>query len=234
MVIGAFCGAFSSAISGAVGSIGSALATFASGVGTVIGNLVTAIPPIAETLGKFASAFLQGLGILKPDEKLGKLGECALQAAENGITLDQFDNFADYMDALRNFDLDPDKAEKRSYAEKLVAGLGVGTVAMERKFSAAPGSLDSLWLLPIVNPGYFTPERMLSIVGTGRLTGDIWAYLDKRLSAGDSGRLEESLAAGVGQDAPNAGGKEQLFEALDQARDKWEALGRQIEGDKEA
>ncbi|AKU11338.1 hypothetical protein AzCIB_1436 [Azoarcus sp. CIB] len=185
---------------------------------------------MAEALGKFANAFLQVLGILKADEKTEDLGERALQAAEKGITLDQFDDFDCYLDALRNFDLDPDKAEKRSHAEKLVAGLGVGTVAVERKFNAAPGALDSMWLLPIANPSYFTPERMQSIVSTGRLTGDLWAYLDKRLSAGDSSRLEESLAAG----APEAGDKEQLYEALDQASDKWEALGRQIESGKDA
>lgn len=222
------------AVSSAVSSIGSSLSSFASGVGTVVGNIVTALKPVAEALGKFANAFLQGLGILKPDEKTEDLGERALQAAEKGITLEQFDDFDSYMDTLRNFDLDPDKAEKRDHAEKLVAGLGVGTVALEHKFNAAPGSLDSLWLLPIANPGYFTPERMQGIVSTGRLTGDIWAYLDKRLSAGDSGRLEESLAAGAGQDAPHANDKEQLYEALDQARDKWEGLGRQIENGKEA
>lgn len=213
----------------AVGSIGSAHSSFASGVGTVIANIVTALKPVAEALGKFANAFLQGLGILKPDEKIEDLGERALQAAERGITLDQFDNFEDYADALRDFDLDPDKAEKRSQSERLVAGLGVGTLALERKFDAAPGSLDSLWLLSIANPSYFTPERMQNIVSTGRLTGDIWAYLEKRLSAVDSHNLKESLVAGAGKPVPVTGDKESLHEALDQARDKWEALERQIE-----
>lgn len=223
-----------SAISSAVSSIGSALTSFASGVGTVIGNVITALKPVAEALGKFANAFLQGMGVLRPDEKTDDIGERALQAAEKGITIDQFDDFDGYMDALRNFDLDPDKAEKRSTAEKLVAGLGVGTVGLERKFNAAPGSLDSLWLLPMANPSYFTPERMQSIVSMGRFGGDIWAYLEKRLSAGDSGRLEESLATANGKVAPDAGDQEKLYEALDQARDRWESLGQQIEKSKGA
>lgn len=224
-----FISAAISVISSAVSSIGSALSTFASGVGAVIGNIVTALAPVAEALGKFANAFLQGLGILKPDEKTEELGERALQAAEKGITIEKFDDFDGYMDVLRNFDLDPDKAEKRSTAEKLVAGVGVGTVGLERKFNAAPGSLDSLWLLPIANPDYFTPDRVQSLVSTGRFAGDVWAYLDKRLSAGDSGRLEELLAAGSGQDTPSAGDKEKLYEALDQARDRWDSLGQLIE-----
>lgn len=229
-----FISVVTSAISSTIGSIGSALSSFASGVGAVIGNIVTALKPVAEALGQFANAFLQGLGILKPDEKVEDLGERALQAAEKGITLGRFDDFDGYMNALRNFELDPDKAEQRPRAEKLVAGLGVGTVGLERKFNAAPGSFDSLWLLPVANPGYFTPERMQSLIGVGSLGGDIWGYLDKRLSAGDSGRLKESLAAGTGQGVLSAGDKEQLYEALSQARDKWEALGRQIDGSKEA
>lgn len=222
---GAICSigsSIASGISSAVSGIGSALSSFASGVGAVIGKIVTELEPVGLALGKFAAAFLQGMGILKLDEKPEDLGERALQAAERGITTEQFDDFESYLDALRDFDLDPEKASKRSAAEKLVAGIGVGTVAMERKYNAAPGSLDTLWLLPIANPTYFTPERMQGIVSTGRFTGNVFDYLEKRLSAGDSGRLEDALIA-------DGDRKENHYEALDQARDKWEQLGQQIE-----
>ena len=220
--IGSALSSMGSAIGNAIGSIGSALSSFASGIGPIIGKILTEMTPIAEGLGKCVAAFLQGLGILKPDEKPEDIGERALQAAEKGITIEQFDDFESYLDALRDFDLDPEKASKRSAAEKLVAGIGVGTVAMERKYNAAPGSLDTLWLLPIANPTYFTPERMQGIVSTGRFTGNVFDYLEKRLSAGDSGRLEDALIA-------DGDRKENHYEALDQARDKWEQLGQQLE-----
>lgn len=223
--------AISSACS-AVSCIGSALSSFASGVGSVIAGVVSALAPVAEALGKFTSAFLQGLGILKPDEKAEDLGERALQAAEKGITLDQFDNFDSYVDALRNFELDPDKAANRSPVEKLVAGIGVGNVALERKFNAPPGSFDSLWLLPMANPDYFTLDRMQSLVNTGRFSGDVFAYLEKRLSAGDSSRFESALEACTGQFAPDASSKEKLYAALDQASDHWKDLVQQVQGGK--
>lgn len=163
---GAICSigsSITSGISSAVGSIGNALVSFASNVGPVIAKIVTELEPVAVALGKFAAAFLQGMGVLKPNEKPEDIGERALQAAEKGVTIEQFDNFDSYLAALRDFDLDAEKAAKRSTAEKLVAGIGVCTIAMERKYNAAPGSLDTLWLLPIANPSYFTPERMQSM-----------------------------------------------------------------------
>ncbi len=220
--IGSALSSVGSALSSAVGSIGSALSSFASSVAPVLAKIVTELEPVAVALGKFAAAFLQGLGILKPEEKPEDIGERALQASEKGITPEQFDDFESYLAALRDFELDPDKAAKRSSAEKLIAGIGVCTVAMERKYSAAPGSLDTLWLLPIANPGYFTPERMQAIVKSGCINGDALTYLERRLPAGDSRRLEEALMVG-------SGSKDAHYEALDHACERWEQLGKMIE-----
>lgn len=220
-------GSIVSSVVSAVSNIGPALAPYVSKVAPIIAEVVSTVKGIADTISKFADTFLRTLNVLKPEETVEDLGERALQASEKGLTTGQFDNFDDYIDKLRNFDLDPDKAQQRSQTEKLVAGLGVANVAMEHKFNATPGSLDGIWLLPIANPNYFTPERMSSIVSNGQALGGILGYLDKSLSAGDSGRLEESLAAG-------AGDKQELYKALDQTREKWEALKHKVEVDKEA
>lgn len=227
--IGSAVSSIASGIGSAVSSIGSALSSFAGGIGTVIGTVIPVLGPMVTTLSRFAAVLLQALGIFKPGEQPEEMGERALQAAEKGITIDQFEDFDSYLDALRDFDLDPEKAAKRSYAEKLVAGLGVGTVGLERKFNAPPGSLDTLWLLPITNPAYFTVERMQSIISTGRLGGDVWAYLDKRLSAGDSSRLEDALTVASDRTAPTPAERNALYDALDQARDRWAELGKQVE-----
>jgi hypothetical protein len=234
MIWGAICSfasSIGSAIGSAVGAIGSALSSFASGVGTFIGGIIDKLPQLGETLGKFANIFLQALGILKPDEKIDEMGERALQMKDKGLTIDKFDNFDAYMDALRNFELDPDKAKQRNPAEKITAGLGVGTVAMERKFNAEPGTYNGLWLLPIVNPTYFTPERVQSLVTTGQFVGDVWAYLEKRLDASDSRRVEESLVAGVTRGSSDTDSKASAYEALDAARNEYakivESLNKQ-------
>jgi hypothetical protein len=230
--VGGIVSGIGSAISSAVGAIGSALSSFASGVGAVIGTIIQALPELGKALGQFASNLLQALGILKPDEKIEDIGERALQMKEKEkLTIDDFDDFDAYMDALRNFELDPDKASKRNPAEKITAGLGVGTVAMERKFNAEPGAYNGLWLLPIVNPTYFTPERVQNLVTTGQFVGDVWAYLEKRLDASDSRRVEESLVAGLTRGSSDTDSKAAAYEALDAARDGYaktiESLNKQ-------
>lgn len=228
MIWGAICSFVSSvgsAISTAVSGIGSALSSFASTIGPVLGNIIDALKPIAEAIGNFANTFLQALGILKPDEQVEDLGERALQAAEADVILDRFDDFDSYMDALRKFELDPEVAAKRNPAEKLVAGLAVGTIGVEDKFDAERGSLNGLWLLPIANPDYFTPERMQNLVAAGRLGADVYDYLEQRLSGGNSSRFEKSLGAGMNETDVGT-----LYDALDSARANWADIGKQVQG----
>lgn len=220
---------FGSAIASSVSSIGSALSSFVSSIAPALASIIDALKPVAEAIGKFANAFLQGSGILKPDEKVDDMGERALQAAAKGITMDKFDNFEGYMDALRKFEVDPEIAAKRSPTEKLVAGLGVGTIGVEDKFSADRGSLNGLWLLPIANPDYFTPDRMQSLVSTGRLGGDIYAYLEKRLSGGESRGFEKSLEIDPNGHPLSETDLGKLYSALDTARDGLADIARQVE-----
>lgn len=175
--VGSFFSSVGSAIGSVCSSIGSALSSFATGVGTVIGGIISALAPVAAALGKFANAFLQGLGLLKPEEDVEDMGDRALQAAEQGITIDKFENFDEYMAALRDFKLDPEQSAKRSSAEKMVAGLGVGTVAAEEKFNLDRGALNGMWLLPMANPGYFARsacKRWLAVGGWVAIFSPIW------------------------------------------------------------
>lgn len=218
-----------SGISSAISSVGNALSSFASTIAPVLGSVIDALKPVAEAIGKFANAFLQGLGILKPGEKIEDLGERALQAVQKGITIEQFDNFEGYMDALRKFELDPEVATKRNPAEKLVAGMGIGTIGVEEKFNVERGSLNGMWLLPMTNPDYFTPDRMQSLVSTGRLGGDIFAYLENRLSGWEARSLEKSLEIGADGKPMNESELGKLYGALDNARENWADISRQMQ-----
>jgi|SRR5690606_19012382 len=222
--VGSFFSSVGSAISSAVSAIGSALSSFATGVAAALGTLITALSPVAEAVGKFANSFLQGLGILKPNETASDLGERALQAAEQGITPEKFEKFDDYMAELREFEVDPEVSEKRNPAEKLVAGLGVGTVGVEDKCNVERGSLNGLWLLPIANAAYFTPERMQNLVMAGKLSGDIFAYLEKRLSGGEARSFEKRLELDL-----SGHELDELYEGLDKAKENWDDLTKQAE-----
>lgn len=217
--VGSVCSAVGSAISSTVSAIGTAVSSFASGLGAVIGGVIEALAPVAEAIGKFANAFLTGLGILKPDEDVGDMGERALQAAEHGITMDKFDNFEDYMEAIRDFEIDEVKAANRKPSEKLLAGMSLGTVGVEDKYNLERGSLNGMWLLPMANADYFTPERMESWIQNGRLGQgeDIFAYLSKKLEVGEANAFEAALEVNEDGTIMREEQKEQLYSALDSA-----------------
>lgn len=218
-----------SAISSGLSSIGSALSSFASTIGPVLGSVISTIQPMAGILGRFVNAFLQVLGIMKPNETVEELGDRALQAADKGITLEKFENFDGYMDALRKFELNPEVSSKRSVAEKMVAGMGVGTIGVEDKFGAERGSLNAMWLLPITNPTYFTPERMQTLVSGGRLGGDIFAYLEKKLGGAESSSFKENFEVTPEGQPMNNKELGALYDALDSARDEWANISKQVE-----
>lgn len=227
--VASFVGSVASGIGSAISAIGSGLSSFAMGVGRIIAGAIEAMKPVAEALGNFANAFLQAMGILKPEEKIDEIGERALQAADRGITIEKFENFEEYMKALRDFPLDPEVSARRSPTEKLVAGLALGTVGVEKQMNLQPGSLEGMWLLPMTNPEYFTPERMKDLVTFVRLGADVFSYLEMKLSDVQSRQFEKGLAVNMHGQPMSEGELAELYRALDVARDNWAMINRQIQ-----
>jgi len=215
------------AISAAAATVGGAVSSFMATVGPTIATTLEAIKPIAEAISRFATAFLQSLSILKPTETVEEMGERALQAAAQGVTLESSDNFDDYLEKLRSVELDPDVSQKRTSQERLLAGLALSTVGIERTFNAEHGSLNGLWLLPMTNPQYFTAERMQGLVAAVQLGGDVLAYLNKNLSGGDARSFEKSLESAMAQ-SPKTNAPAALYEALDASRECWMEISAQV------
>lgn len=221
--VGSIVSSIGSAISSAVSSIGSALSSFASTIAPVIGSIISAIPAIGKTISTIAQGLLQAFGVLKPDEKIEDLGEKAAQAAEAGITFEEFGDFGEYIEKIRNFKIDPEKASKRSSAEKIVAGLAVGTAGLENKLDLERGALNSLWLLPITNSDYFNVDKLVSMVEKGQVDPEIYEYLENNLAASDSRDIEKKMEIGL-----NESEVDQLYEALDSSRSTYETLAQEV------
>lgn len=238
MIFGFICSAVSSCvsavssfISSSVGAISSAFSSFTSSVGNVLASIFECDPEKGSLVGKVIEAVLQALGITKPDEKVEDLGDRAVQAAAKDITPEKFEDFDDYMKALREFELDPDASKKISTTEKTLAGLAVGTTAMEHKLNAEPGSLAGLSLLPLANPEYFTAERLQGLLNSngGRLGGqDVLQYLENRLNGYESTQFEDSLKVQNGSPL-TASENSELYKALDSAQAKWASLAATLE-----
>lgn len=153
-----------SAVCNAVTSIGSAIASFAREYAPRIIEIVGRIGTTLSAIGKAVSDVCLGLNILRPNENVEEIGDRALQAAEQDIRPEKFDKYDEYMERLRNFELDPEKSQSHSPENKIMAGLGVTALGLEHRLSLPQGTGGAAWLLIACNPAYFTSERLLSLL----------------------------------------------------------------------
>lgn len=195
---------FLSAIGGALGAvcsaIGSALGSVASGVGKAVTTLG---PALATWAGKLntaiavISAVVQVVGlfmkILKPGEKVHEIGERALQAEEQGITLDSCKNdFNAYMEKLRKLELDPEKARQRPEVDQALAGCLTVEKGLETLWPRM--STRDLWPIIARSPDFFTAARMEVYAQLAREQKlDFGKTLAKYFEAGPKDKLDSHI-----------------------------------------
>lgn len=182
---------------GLFSSIGSALSSAVSSaisiVSTTLGSLssfaVNIAPKIVGqlgTVGLVIQAIAAIVGLFKPDEKVEEIGDRAMQASESGIHLENFDSFDEYMDSIRDFDLDPEKSKSYSTEAKQIAGIGIACKGIEDKFQLQTGVMGAMTVLVASNPNYFNSERVSNWLQTGVDISNVVGYFDKKLSAGEN------------------------------------------------
>ena len=172
------------AISSAVSGIGNALSTVARSVsgaldtfrdvastlgktlGPVLGKVVTVINVIV-TIVEIAARIAN---LLKPQETVKDIGDRALQAEEEGITLETCDNdFNAYMEKLRALKLDPEKSAQHHDWEHEAAGLLVLEKGLE--LCAPCLTSRSMWAIMCGNPQFFSKERLSSYAAFAQESG---------------------------------------------------------------
>lgn len=211
-----------SAISSACSFVGSALSTAASWAGSAFSAVVSAGTGLIGGVAGMAGGLLKSLGIWgKDDPEPEEWGDRAMQAEEQHIFPDRFDDFPAYLDALRNFPLDPDKTKESTPDQKQFKGLEVAGRALEDKFNAPEGSMANVFYLAAVNPAYFTSERFQSLLTSGADIAAVADYFNGKLGGAESLDIENEL---IDLDQKtNPGSNEQtsraeLYEAVETAQ----------------
>ncbi len=218
-MIGAVSSVFT-AMTGLVAGLGPALSSFASTTAGSLGALLKSAPQLVQTLSKFAEPFLHNAQLLQPGESLLDLGARALLAKDRqGSVLQHASDYANYVAALRDTPLSPKDKEKYHPAEQLLAGIALSTVGLEQKLQLLPSSLNKMWLLPLSNAPFFTPERMQTLVRSGQPIGDVAAYLEKRTNGSETHQFEKQIEKGLG----NTVTSDDLYAALDTAKAEFAA-----------
>lgn len=164
--VGECAASIASGIKSVATSIGSALASVGTSLGTAVKNLAPVLGKWAGQIGaaiQIISICVEVIAkicnILQKNETVADIGERALQAEEDGITLESCNNdYKAYMQRLRDFELDPRKASVRPEADKLLAGslvLEKGIEDLYPKMSTA-----DLWPIIVRSSSFFTPQRL--------------------------------------------------------------------------
>jgi len=185
--IGSCIGGAVSAIGGAISSIGGALASAASTFLKVAGEF---LGPVAQII----SAISNMLGIKKEEEDLEEIGAKAMQSDKKP---EDFDNYTDYINHLRNdIQLDKAKFEKAGDAEKL-ARTAVGATVLAKGIEDKKGfEIPNETWVAMAKLGLENKEKevdaLLDTFKNGKLE-DFARYVDGKLDAKTEGEVGDKL-----------------------------------------
>lgn len=218
-------GWFSSACS----FVSSAFTSAVSAIGSCISRTLSTFTPIIarglETwcvVGAIAEAVCKCLGIFKQDEQIEEIGDRAMQATEAGVKPDNFDRYEEYIEAIRNFDLDPKKSESYDRKDLLVMGTTVASKGLDEKLQLADGTSSHLWLMAAANPDYFSGDRLQTII-TSSNPMDVINYFSGKLGPASERSVESRLVAMEKALDPEKSEKV-IFQELDSAQDAMRSL----------
>ena len=88
----------------------------------------------AKIVGNVLTEIAKALGLIKPDENAIELGDKAIQAEAEGIVSEKFETYQEYLQAVRDFEIDPEKSMQISETDKLAKGAELITLCADEKF----------------------------------------------------------------------------------------------------
>ena len=192
-----------SAIISTVATIGAAVSTFCT---TTLPALIPYIEKgleVMQLIAKVAEGVATVLDIFNPSDNIEDMGDRALQAAEQGIKPDQFDEFSNYLIALRGLDdFNPNKNSDKTM-EKIVAGLAIAGAGIDQKFDWAEGTAAQYWPLVGASTEYFTADKFLQIIATGSSISAVANYFTGKLGGAEALHVEDALVQMESKTHPN-------------------------------
>lgn len=209
--------------SSAIGSIGSSISSFATNIAPKLVTVLKMAPGVISTVINVAQTIGILFNIFKPEDRVEDLGDKAIQAADKGITIDDYDDNDDYMDALRDFQTDPERSAEIDDVVKTVAGLGLVTTGIEKKLDLPEGSTGGIFLLAASAPEHFTAERLSNMIENSSDLSNVIEYFDGDLNVTDAMSIEKQLVSSEQVFSPELS-VQQVNEQLDSVSDTVQAF----------
>lgn len=107
---------------------------------------------VIDSIGELCKA----LGLDKIINDIADLGDKALQAAEAGITPENYDTYEEYVKALNEYQPDKTKSTEISIIDKFLKGAEVALCLLTEKF---PVDWGPIIVYAAINSTYFLPAR---------------------------------------------------------------------------
>jgi hypothetical protein len=176
--------------------IGGAIASTVAKVAPLLAPLIAKMHPVVRAVVAVLTIVGEVLNILKPDEKVEELGDRALQAAEQDEKLvpENFSDYNDYLNEIRNIKLDPEKTEKNlKDGSAVLTGLATVSIGLEKVYGMREGSSVDLLKAVVADPEFFDSERLKNLVTENADFGAIVKYIDGKLGNAETDALYDKL-----------------------------------------
>lgn len=117
----------------------------------VVGLAVQGLKAIGNALINLGKA----LGLIKPETQVEELGDKAIQSEYNP---EDYDSYAEYVKAVEDYDLDPEKSKLTTEEEKIKKGTELAAGVTIEKFKEFP--IEDFCILVGENREYFSEAKL--------------------------------------------------------------------------
>jgi len=155
--------------------------------GFIVGAL--SVISIALSVVDIGMRVCRSLGIIHKDKTPEELGDRVLQAEEQGIKLEDYENrYDEYMKAIESVELDPESSKNFSVADKNKAAAAILGIGLMEHYGKDSG-VDKFLKTELVeeNKTFYQPERVVAYLDTFKNSGEnmenIGRYLDNKLDS---------------------------------------------------
>lgn len=111
-----------------------------------------------KTIGNILVTLGKELGLIKPDIKVSELGDKALQS---GYNPEDYDSYLEYVNAVENYNLDPEKSNLTTEEDKLKKAMELAVGVTIEKYENLP--VQEFCIAVGENIKYFTETKIKEI-----------------------------------------------------------------------
>ena len=157
----------------------STIVSVAVRVVSVIGELGVSIKGM-ELIGKVLVSIAKALGLIEDKSiEIEELGDKVLQAEMEGIKPENYNTYKEYMKAIEEFELDPEKSKKWTETEKIEKGIEITSELLVETYGE---DIEDILVEVVKNPEFFNSNRVkeyIELVSDNKITySEISDYLD--------------------------------------------------------